>query len=337
MKNSLSITRFSLIIAISLAAALIIYNYAGEKLQKAEIICYQKITGKRAQHIMFDSAGVPKVVYEGTLGEKYNPVAVAEYVIRAIKENDTSDCGNINNSINWLISRQVKLNDSAVIYYCYFDWPKYGMKSPWRSAMSQGRSAQAFISVFTRTGDSVYLDYARRAIYALYTPVDQGGVSYFDSSGIWYEEYADDSCPESRVLNGMCVVLISLDDYYKITGDPQVSYLFSEGVRSLKSNISHFEERGNSYYDILRNQASPWYHTFHIQLIGELYKRTGDPVFRVYQEKWTSYDFPSFLDRQITKPTRIGIFTMFLIFICVFALLWGIDLILFRPKAKSRS
>ncbi len=320
--------------AVWLAASLLLLNLLGESLQSAEIRCYQWITGKRPQHFTFDAEGIPMVAYEGNIGVKYNPVAVAEYAIKISGESDSVNIRSFTNCISWLIENQVKLNDSSMIYYTCFDWPRYGMKNPWRSAMSQGRAAQAYISAYGKSGDTAYLDYARKAINALFTPVSEGGVSYIEAEGYWFEEYADDSVPESRVLNGMCVVLQSLDDYASITGDKAAVSLFEKGISTLKNSLQYYDNGRNTCYDIQKSPASRWYHSFHISLMDDLYRRTGDPVFSEYRDRWKAFSTPSYLERLIAKPTRIGMFTA-LVILAAAGVILGLTAYLFSKKKNG--
>ena len=172
------------------------------------------------------------------------------------------------NCITWLVNHNTILNDSSIIFLNHYDWPGYKMTSPWRSAMNQGRAMQAFIKAYYKTGDSVYLSLARRSMNALYTQVKEGGVTYMDSTGYWYEEYADDNVPQSRVLNGMIVVLQSLNDFHKVTNDPGALFLFNKGVDAVKKTLHLYDNNGHSNYDALGKPASSWYHKFHIELLG---------------------------------------------------------------------
>jgi hypothetical protein len=298
-------------IVITLPAA----NHFGEPMEKCSIRLYQKIMGKGMQTIVADSSGIPMVHYQGKLGKQYNPVTIAEQALNYGKKVDPGSVKNFWNCIGWFIKNQVRLNDSSIICLYHFDWPAYRMTSPWRSAMCQGRAMQLFVQAFEKTGNPDYLVFAGSFRNALFTEVKDGGLSYKDPSGFWYEEYADDQAPQSRVLNGMIVVLQALKDHYDATKDPSSLYLFNEGVRSLKSRLPDYDNHGHSYYDILKKPASNWYHNFHVKLLGYMYSETGDPVFREYYQKWSQYEGPSYLASFISKPDKIRAFTISVIFL----------------------
>jgi rhamnogalacturonyl hydrolase YesR len=227
------------------------------------------------------------------------------------------------------------LNDSSIIYLDYYDWPGYKMTSPWRSAMNQGRAMQAFVRAFEKTNDRAYLEYARKAMNVLYTEVKDGGVTYKDSTGYWFEEYADDGVPQSRVLNGMIVTLQGLSDYYKVTKEAGALFLFNQGVKAVKNSLYLYDNNGHSNYDILGKPAKPWYHEFHIGLLDFLYNETHDHIFNDYKQKWMRYKEPSYLTELIHKPTRIGVFVVLSQFIAILALVCGINCLAVKVKKEK--
>jgi D-glucuronyl C5-epimerase C-terminus len=314
MSGKKVLLRTSFLLIVSLFISIVIVNTIGKQIEIFETRIYQKISGKSAQYIVNDSTGVPYVVYEGKLGKQYNTVTIAEQAIKLSDEKDTTSARNFFSSIRWLSNNYTILNDSSIIYLDYYDWPSYKMTAPWRSAMNQGRAMQAFIKAFEKTGDNLYLNLARKSMNTLYTQVKDGGVTYMDSTGFWYEEYADDNAPQSRVLNGMIVVLQGLSDYYKVTNDTGALFLFNEGVRSVKNTLHLYNFNGHSNYDALGKPASSWYHNFHIELLDFLYTETQEPVFNEYKLKWMQYKEPTYLTSLFRKPTKIGVFAVFTLF-----------------------
>ena len=109
---------------------------------------------------------------------------------------------------------------------------------------------------------------------------------------------------------------------------PGLSFLFNQGVKSVKSTLHLYDNNGHSNYDILGKPAKPWYHNFHIEFLDFLYTETHDHIFNDYKQKWMRYKEPSYLTALIQKPTRIGVFAVFSIFIAVSAFVSGIIFIL---------
>lgn len=317
MKNKTTNLRIIGIVVTSFILTLVFENRIGKPIEKFESGIYQKISGKKPQHFQPDSLGIPVVVYEGDIGKQYDVVTVAEEALKSSKSDNLDISEKFFNCIKWLKEKGTILNDSSIIYLDYYDWPGYKMTSPWRSAMNQGRAMQAFIKAYEKTGDTMYVNWARRSMNTLYTEVKDGGVTYKDDNGYWYEEYADDNVPQSRVLNGMIVVLQALSDFYKVTKDQGALFLFNQGVTSVKITLHLYDNKGHSNYDILGKPAKAWYHKFHIELLDFLYNETHDPVFNEYKQKWLLYKEPSYLAALIQKPTRIGVFAVFTMFVGV--------------------
>ena len=314
--------RMALAVITSVILTLVLSNKLAGHVMKYETRIWEWVKGKKPQHIQHDSSGVPMVYYEGNVGIHYNIVSIAEEALRVSAEEDSVSVRQFITCIKWLIMNSRPLNDSSIIFYNYYDWSHYEMKAPWRSAMNQGRVMQSFLEAFKKDEDSIYLEYARKSMNTLYTEVKNGGVTYFDNTGYWYEEYADDNVPQSRVLNGMIVVLQGLSDYYNVTKDSGALYLFEEGVKAVKNTLDLYDNNGHSNYDVHGKPASPWYHKFHIELLGFLYNETHDPVFYEYKEKWSQYKEPSYLIGLYRKPTNIGIFAVFTIFVTFFTFLF---------------
>jgi hypothetical protein len=155
-----------------------------------------------------------------------------------------------------------------------------------------------------------------------------------DSSGYWYEEYADDNVPQSRVLNGMIVVLQALSDFYKVTNDAGALFLFTKGASSVKSTLHLYDNKGHSNYDALGKTAKPWYHKFHIELLDFLYSETHDPVFNEYKLKWMQYKEPTYMAALLQKPTRIGVFAVVTSFAGVLVILSMISYFVWFRKNK---
>lgn len=325
-------------VALSLISSVILTltltNRLGGHVLFYETKIYGWVKGKKPQHIQYDSAGVPIVYYEGSLGIQYNVVTVAEESLRLSTIDDSVSEKQFFTCVKWLIQNCKSLNDSSIIFYNYYNWSHYGMIAPWRSAMNQGRAMQSFLKAFEKTGDSLYLEYAKRSMNTLFIPVDSGGVSYLADEGYWFEEYADDNVPQSRVLNGMIVVLQALSDFHKVTNDPNSFFLFTNGVKALKSTLHLYDNDGHSNYDVLGKPAKQWYHKFHIEQLEFLYNETLDPIFNEYKQKWMLYKEPSYLANLIQKPTRIGVFAVLTLFAGVLVILSMISWFVWFRKSK---
>ena len=155
-------------------------------------------------------------------------------------------------------------------------------------------------------GDPKYLDLTRKLLRSFFVEVKDGGVTYKSEEGWWYEEFAAERGPESRVLNGMMSVLISLHDYYERTRDPDAGYLFDRGVAALQKQLPRYDDDGYSQYDMLDRSASHSYHRLHIKELEDLYRITGHPIFREFALRWQEYESLIFLAKLWKNPTKVN-------------------------------
>ena len=305
------------LLTLSLVITALTINITGNFARFFVIKSFQALSSKKPQHVVLDSLGVPWVWYEGKLGRQRNPVNIAETALKYYADTSAASHTAFFHCAHWIDSASVSLNDSSLIWYNSFPWSQYRLVAPWRSAMSQGRIAQVYLRAFRLTADSQYLHKAKKAINTLFTEVKDGGVTYKDSTGWWYEEYAGDHAEESRVLNGMIVVLLALPEFNQYTSDTVSLFLFNKGALSVEHNLYRYNDKGHSSYDALGHPASSWYHHFHISLLDSMYAFTGNKLFATYHTEWKRYREPSFLSLFIAKPTKIYAFTALVDFLLV--------------------
>ncbi|RMF31408.1 MAG: hypothetical protein D6752_02240, partial [Candidatus Nitrosothermus koennekii] len=223
------------------------------------------------KRITFDDEGVPIVNYgyvDGVLiGKQQNPVFVCNIADKYYKDYADNRSNKSRmlflNCARWLVNNARSYGSYKILEY-HFPWPKYNIKPPWRSGMAQALAIQVLIKAHKLTNDDIYIDASRDLLNSFFVEVKDGGVTYKDEEGWWYEEFASDDCIRSMVLNGMMFALLGIYDYYKYTSDNNAKYLFDKGVLSLKNNISKYDYKGYSYYDILGNPPIK-YHEIHVR------------------------------------------------------------------------
>jgi hypothetical protein len=245
---------------------------------------------------VYDENGIPFYNYTHA-GLQRNPLFIANEVIYHISEykktnNEISKIVALSNA-NWLVN-SVTTNDNYSILEYEFSLPSYELNPPWRSGLAQGRAIEGLAKAYDITGNQMFLKTAKSLLNAFFVEVINGGVTYKTTNdGWWYEEYIDEDVDNtSRVLNGMISSVISIYNYYNLTGDIDAKFLFDQGVLALKKDLSQYDINGCSYYDIDRNPATLKYHKFHIRLLERLFMLTDDEIFRKYQERWTKCDLP---------------------------------------------
>jgi hypothetical protein len=202
--------------------------------------------------------------------------------------NQTSKQYLINNA-DWLVKNSRNYGNYSLLEY-YFPYPTYEMPVPWRSGMAQGQGIQAMICAYKITNNTEYLDVAKLFLNSFFVEVKDGGVTYKNEEGWWYEEYSHENGTNPHVLNGMMFSVLGIYDYYQLTNDSESKFLFERGISSLKHNLPKFDRNAYSNYDILGNVASKYYHDIHISQTQQLYDITAEKIFIKFNERWKKCD-----------------------------------------------
>ena len=248
---------------------------------------------KVQQSIMYDSNGIPIVYYGTIIGYQRNPVTTSFTLIKYCndyaKTKNSTDLKYLENNANWLVTNARSYGNYSLFEY-QFPYV-YNLIPPWHSALAQGLAIQALTRAFQITENATYLHATVPLLNSFYVDVKDGGITEkTENLGWWYEEYAEKNGKNPRVLNGMMYTLLSLSDYYNYTNSTKAKFLFDQGIEALKNNISNYDVNGTSYYDAQKTYlASPFYQGVHVTLLNDLYKITGDPVFKKYRDEWESY------------------------------------------------
>jgi hypothetical protein len=304
------------VLSFSLLAAFIVTLYFQDLFMANTIISPKQ----GSNYISIDARGIPYVNYkEGISGMdievQRNPVTTVHTVMDFYEEyknagNTTAKQYFINN-VDWLVDNSRSNGNYSLLEYS-FDFPKYNLQSPWRSAMANGEALIPLLRAHELTGDIKYLDTATKFLNAFYVDVRDGGITYKDSpTEWWYEEYAtdDNNSQVSRVLNGMLFALLGIYDYYNYTGSDDAKYVFVNGVNSVIKNLAKYDNNGYSYYDVLFTPALK-YHQIHIDLLNKLYDITKQEIFQTYSKKWALYESTNSVWDDINKRHLVWNFSI---------------------------
>jgi heparosan-N-sulfate-glucuronate 5-epimerase len=335
----MNVKKYLFILVISVIASSIIGNFTERKVRLLIEKIYGVVMGKPMVYDISqcDEKGIPYLI-EGTIGRQRNPMTVCN---KALFYHDKFIHGDSNqlilflNCANWLIENQTEQNDFSVLNYNY-NWPVNKMVAPWRSGLANGVALQVLIKAHSITQNEKYLKTAKKFLNSFYVEVKNGGVTYkSESSGWWFEEYADEGGYISRVLNGHMFALVGIHEYFVYTNDSSANYLFQLGLKGLKENLSKYDKGdGNSFYDLLGRPTNIKYHNIHIDLLNQLFQITGDPIYKSYSDKWKAYKHPSLITRLVAPPVkRIDV----AIWLVNFAIVSVIVCVFFYLLAKRRS
>lgn len=253
-----------------------------------------------------DNQGLPSVNYYSVSGEhiglQTNPVEVCQYAMKYLEQGDT---GLFFNSVKWLCTNYEVIRDSSdscYVYTYHYPWLPYGVKAGWRSAMTQGMALSVLADAYHITSDSVTKKIAYQILKSfLKTPVKKG-VTYLESDGYWYEEYADSNGKQPRVLNGMMHALLGLHRHYDVFHDSLSLFLFQQGILKLQKTLFYYDSPNGSYYDIFQYPASEHYHCIHIHQLNQLYQLTQNDSLLKYAQLWSKKQPDSYMVSRIKQP-----------------------------------
>ncbi len=226
------------------------------------------------------------------IGPQLNPITISQAAMRnfdnIVKSNYTNETEIVKLIIkaDWLLENAKEKGEDSVLEF-NFDFPKFQMEKPWISGMAQAQAVQALIKAHNLTSDDRYLNLSEHLLNTFYTEVKDGGITYKDENGWWYEEYASpNNLKEPRVLNGMGFTLLGLHEYYEYTHSSKAKYLFEKGLESFVNNLYKYDASTFSLYDLLGHTADKFYHSIHLEIIEELYRITGNPILEIYLDWW---------------------------------------------------
>ena len=153
------------------------------------------------------------------------------------------------------------------------------------SAMAQGEGCSILVRGYVDTGDTKYLEAAKKALDFMLLPLNEGGTAEYVDDGIILYEY---TC-FPYVYNGWMFAIFGLMDYVIATGD-------IEYKKILESTLTAFQNRmmkmDNGYWSMYRNDnmiASPFYHNLHIAQLSVLYKFTKCDNYKELINRFKKY------------------------------------------------
>jgi hypothetical protein len=223
----------------------------------------------------------------------YHPVAMTHrcfhFLGAYLKTNDTAFVKRSEKYVAKLLTSAIR-SDSAIFLPYPFDYRVHKkaalqLKAPWFSAMAQGEFLSVNARLFELTGDSTYLQLARklfRSLTFLYRP-GQPWVSRLDNEGfLWLEEYPLKK--PDQTLNGFIAAVYGIYDYWRITQSADAKQMYDNCLTTLKHYLPEFRRPDTlSYYCLGHHHvADAEYHALHISMFRELFRISGDSIFLEY-------------------------------------------------------
>jgi hypothetical protein len=309
---------------LSLIIAVAVTHNKGEVWEeKVRFVLYKvkndSVPNYAVEHV--DNKGVPYVYYPEqngiTAGNQYNATIVANYAIDYYKNmggEDTSIKTKFRNCIDWLI-RSITYKNGYALYQFNWQQPWYPkVKAPFTSGMTSGRAIEAFSYAFQQTKDSSYMNHARALIKGFYLPVQEGGFTYKETNGWWYEEVADASLQTPRILDGHIYAIWGVRTYWQLTEEDSAAKVMNLGLDALKHRLSEYDGgNGKIYYDASHKPADKKYRKILLSQMKQLYDATHDDVFLNYYNKWSVADKKPYVLKVVSERNISGIILVLLL------------------------
>ena len=252
---------------------------------------------EKAGCALTDGDGIPMLNYRGTIGLQYNPIAIAQWgqgnFNLAQRSHNEEAHHKFLIASDWLC-RNLEPNLHGIhVWNHNFDWEyRTTLRAPWYSGLAQGQGISLLLRAHAETNEAKFLDAAQLAFGCFLASADEGGVTFTDSEGnLWFEEYL--VSPPTHILNGFIWAAWGVYDYALATGSADAKRLFESAIRTLKSNLHHYDLGFWSLYEQSGTRlpmiASPFYHRLHIAQLRVMHRITGECIFNEYADRWQSY------------------------------------------------
>lgn len=246
---------------------------------------YNDLTGKVNEQTLLDASGIPINLIEGNQ-TVYFPISIFQYALGLwdlyLLKKSNEHKNHFLKLCDWIVANQAE-NGS---WNCF---GPIGYKKLTVSSMGQGEAASVLIRAYKLTGDTKWLDAARKAILFMMIKVENGGTLLIEDTDTVLEEYANTFGDKKSVLNGWIFSLYGVFDYLKTEQDENVKRIYKDSIATLKRNLKYYDCGYWSLYDRTGRLASPAYHDLHIALLEVLGDLTDEEVFSQVAVKWKIY------------------------------------------------
>ncbi len=321
-KSTAAIVLFSMLVAIGLCE---VFGEAWEDHLRFNIynsVLQQPVPS--TYHVYTDSCGIPYIEYESSgkikPGKRYMPTTIAIYGLQYLEEYRANK--NISMEKKFLHCAEWLLNNLTVRhnYALYeFTWqqPYYPLvKTPWRSGLSSGHAIDLFISAHQLTGNEKYFNSAKLLLNGFYVSIQDGGFTYKQDNGWWFEEYADTGLLTPHVINGHIYAMLGVYNLWQTTKSDSAKFVYDRGLAALKFNLQNYDAGdGWSYYDRFKKKSDKQYQQTMVDLMKLLYNTTGDKIFYSYYKKWKSPLDEIYFVTVIKEKNRTGLLLLLMLFV----------------------
>ncbi len=326
--------------------AAIVCNYRGDNWEEYVRNGLYKLKGDSIPSYateFVDSNGLPYVYYATengiSPGYQYNATIVCNYALHYYdslqQHNDVAVRHRFDNCLAWL-AKNLTYRGNYALYVFNWQQPWYdSVKAPFTSGMTSGLAIEVFTDAFRLTKDSTWLKHAKAVLNGFFVPINQGGFTFFEPEGWWYEEIADTNMHTPRILDGHIFAVLGVNKFYLLTKDDSVLLVVNNGLKALKHVLPGCDAgNGAIYYDKYHKPADKKYKRIITNQLKRLHEATGDSIYNTYYEKWTAPMRKPYVFRIIKERNISGI----ILYLMVAAIFTGLLLMfskIFAAKKKN--
>ena len=275
------------------------------------------------QNQRLDEDGIPYQSYaDGS--QHYNPLFVASRANQLYDQlPDPEAQQSFIRLCDWLMENSME-RDGALWLPYGFEYPLFGMKVPWYSALAQAEAMTACARRWKHSNDPIWLQRSQAFARSLQPPSEltitmsinnMEDPGFQRQDGLWFMEYPGDMAP--YVLNGHAAVLLELHRTHQLTSDPKLTILFERGFQGLTEALPRFDRKGFSLYSAEGELAGRAYHQKHLTQLRQLLAIQSHPTLEQYLKRWTKSDRLPVLIQLVynPRPRRILAFALSLMLI----------------------
>jgi hypothetical protein len=181
--------------------------------------------------------------------------------------------------------------------------------APYYSALAQGRVLMFFSRLAEVTGLEEWREAADHAFASFLRPGPCSGpyVMNVDARGcLWLQEWPWPGMRPDDTFNGHNSAAFGVYEYWHLTHDARALEVFRGAATTSQMYARVFRRPGwLSLYCLAHRDVNPFYHSYHVGQLLELYRMTGAVVFARYADQFSEdYPKPGLSTSMTVEPGR---------------------------------
>jgi hypothetical protein len=189
---------------------------------------------------------------------------------------------------DWLIEHAEPDGYGGLVWRADFAVPKYGLAPGWPSALGQAQAISTLVRAHIVTGSWRYGAVALAAIEPLHRPVREGGLRRRVEGVTVLEEYP--TLEPCAVLNGWIAALLSVHEFWLMTGDVRARALFDDSYEGVLGLLERYDAGWWSLYSLYphprQDLAKPSYQRLHPVMLDALALVRAHPELTRMAGRW---------------------------------------------------